>query len=304
MNILITGVSGFIGSHLSEELLQRGYSVFGLSQSDKTDNIKTLLNHKEFHFQKGDIRDINLLRNIIKDKNIKGIFHLAAILSYNNSLNDPFLFFNVNTGGTLNLLNAAYQNGVERFIYASTMSVYSEPPEYLPIDEKHPTQPATVYGVSKLEGELYCNLYSKSMDISVLRYCGVYGEGQHEHNAIYRFINQALNNEPITIYGNGTQTSDFTYIKNIVQGTILAFEKNKPGVYNIASGEEVSIRDLAKRIINLTNSKSEIILTNTAINRPFRFVLDIKKAREILGYSPLSLNEGLSRYTYQIMRNK
>ena len=295
MNILVTGATGFIGSHLCKELIQRGYTVFGLSHSGGIQNIKSLLNQKEFHLQRGDIRDVNILSDIIKVNNIKVIFHLAAQLPHGEDINNPFLCFDINARGTLNLLNAALNN-VDKFIYASSMSVYSEPPEYLPVDEKHSVRPSTIYGVSKLEGELYCNVYSKAMNIVVLRYGGAYGKGQPKHNAIPTFINQALNNMPITIYGDGTQTSEFVYVKDVVQGTLLALEKNKTGVYNIGSGEDMRIRDLAKRIIEHTNSKSEIVLVDKDTDRPFRFVLDITKSRKVLGYSPQSVNEGLSMY--------
>ena len=179
------------------------------------------------------------------------------------------------------------------------MSVYSEPPQYLPVDETHPTNPLTIYGVSKLTGELFCNAYSKDIDITILRYGGAYGEGQHKHNAVYRFIKQAQNNQPITIYGNGRQTTDFIHISDIVNGTILVMEKNKPGTYNLGSGEETSIKELAKKIVKLTNSESKIFLDKKNTNRPFRFVLDVKKARKSFGYSPLSLSKGLFRCLYK-----
>lgn len=279
INILVTGAAGFIGSHLCRALIQKKYNVFPL---------------------KGDIRNLDFLKKIIKKHRIKTIFHLAAALPRDNDIKDPFLLFEVDARGTLNLLNAAYLGGVKKFIYASSNSVYSEPPEYLPVDENHPTRPLTIYGASKLAGELYCNVYSKAINMTILRYCGAYGEGQDKHYATYRFVAQALDNKPITIYGNGGQTSDFTYIEDIVQGTILAMEKNKPGIYNISSGEEASIRDLAKKIIKLTGSKSKIILTGKDTDRSFRFYLDISKARKILGYSPLMLNKGLSKYISEI----
>jgi nucleoside-diphosphate-sugar epimerase len=296
MNILVTGATGFIGSHLCKELIQRGYTVFGLSRSGRIQNIKSLLTQKEFYLQRGDIRDVKILSDIIRVNNINVIFHLAAQLPQGNDLNNPFLCFDINARGTLNLLNAAYLNGADKLIYASSMSVYSEHPKYLPVDEKHPVQPSTIYGVSKLEGELYCNVYSKAMNMVVLRYGGAYGKGQPKHNAIPTFISQALNNMPITIYSDGTQTSDFVYVKDVVQGTILALEKNKTGAYNIGSGEEMSVRDLAERIINFTDSKSEIVMADNDTDRPFRFVLDITKSRKGLGYSPHSFDEGLSLY--------
>ncbi|MFC1964610.1 NAD-dependent epimerase/dehydratase family protein, partial [Chloroflexota bacterium] len=202
----------------------------------------------------------------------------------------------INAEGTLNVLNAAYLNNVDKFIYSSSMSVYSEPPRHLPVDECHPVQPSTIYGVAKLAGELYCNVYCKAMDIVVLRYSGAYGKGERESNAVHTFISQALENKPITIHGDGSQTSDFIYIDDAVQGTLLALENDKPGIYNIGSGEELSVHELAERIINLTNSKSKIILTNYDSERPFRFVLDITKAREAFDYSPRSLDEGLGIY--------
>lgn len=278
-NILVTGAMGFIGSHLCRALIQKKYNVFEL---------------------KGDIRDLALLKKTIKQHRIKTIFHLAAALPQKNDIKDPFLLFEVNAKGTLNLLNAAYLGGVKKFIYASSSSVYSEPPEYLPIDENHPTRPLTIYGISKLAGELCCNAYAKKMAITVLRYCGAFGGGQDKHYATYRFVNQALKNEPMTIYGSGRQTSDFTYIKDIVQGTILAMEKNKPGIYNISSGQETSIRDLAEKIIKLTGSKSKIMIIKKKITRSFRFFLNIKRAKKVLGYSPLTLKEGLSEYISEI----
>jgi len=295
MNILVTGATGFIGSHLCQELIQRGHHVFALSRSGRTGNIESLLPHKEFHLEIGDIQDTDLMRNIIKDNRIKTIFHLAAQLPNDSDINNSLLGFDTNARGTLSVLNAAYLD-VDKFIYSSTMSVYAEPPQYLPVDESHPVQPSTIYSVAKLAGELCCNLYSRAMDIVVLRYSGAYGRGERESNAIPTFINQALNNRPITIHGAGTQTSDFVYIDDVVQGTLLAWENNKPGVYNIGSGQEISVTELAKRIINITNSKSEAVLTDKDTERPFRFFLDITKAQKVLGYSPRSLDQGLGTY--------
>lgn len=302
MNVLVTGATGFIGSHLCNELIKIGYTVFGLSRSGSSQNIKSLLNQTEVHLLRGDIQDAVLLSDIIKNNNIKIIFHLAAQLPQGNDINDPFLYFDINARGTLNLFNAAYINGVGKMIYASTMSVYSEPPKYIPVDEKHPAQPSTIYGMSKLVGELYYNIYSKLMDIVILRYGGAYGKGQPKHKVIPAFIYQALNNMPITIHGDGTQTTDFVYVKDAVQCAILALKKNKIGIYNIGGGEEISIRDAAERIINITGSKSEILLIDEDTDRPFRFVLDITKARKELGYSPHSFDEGISKYISEFDR--
>lgn len=303
-NILVTGAAGFIGSYLCEELIRKKYNVFGVALAESKENqiIKRLLKEEKFHLHEGNICESNFLQAIIENNNIRTVFHLAARMPHDNDLNNPFPLFDVNTKGTLNLLSLAYRNGIDRFIYISTMSVYSEPPEYLPVDENHPTKPATVYGVSKLGGELYCKVYSKEIKITVLRYGGAYGKGQDEHYAVHRFVTRALENKPITIYGDGNQTSDFTYIEDIIQGTVLAMEKNIPGTYNIASGKETSIKELAEEIISLSNSKSKIIFTEEKTDRPFRFFLSIKKAREKFGYSPPSFKEGLSKYISEFNR--
>ncbi|MFA5386119.1 MAG: NAD-dependent epimerase/dehydratase family protein [Candidatus Paceibacterota bacterium] len=295
-NILVTGAGGFIGLHLSEQLVKNGHTVFGLAHSKIDKNLKNLSDDKSFHLIKGDVCDFDFINKTLKENKIKTIFHLAALLPGVADLDNPFPVFNVNTNGTLNLLSAAYKNNVERFIYASTMSVYTEMPENLPVTENQPTVPSTIYGISKLTGELLCGAYSGKMGITILRYGGAYGKNQHETNAVYRFIAQALKNEPITIYGSGKQSTDFVYIDDVVNGSILAAENNIQVIYNIGSGEETSIKELAEKIIKITESKSKIIFVDKETDRPFRFFLDVKKAKEKLGYSPLSLEKGLTKY--------
>lgn len=296
MNILITGASGFIGVHLCKALLRRGHYVCGLSHTGRTGNIKPLLQHDKFNLVIGDIRNLDLLCSAIKNNHIKTVFHLAAQLPISDGINNPFEYFETNEKGSLNVLNAAYRYGVETFIYASSMSVYSEPSQYLPVDEKHPVRPTTVYGVTKLAGELHCNPYSTVMTTIVLRYSGAYGTGERSNNAIPTFIRQALDNKPLTVFGDGTQTSDFVYIDDVIHGTLQAWDNYISGVYNIGSSEETSVIELAKRIIDLTNSKSEIVFTNTDTERPFRFVMDIGKTQAAFRYNPRKLNSGLCIY--------
>ncbi len=294
MKILITGGAGFVGSHLLDRCTKEGHTVLCLDNlaDGNSVNVRYLQDYGNCRFIKGDIRDSDLLETITRDVNV--VFHLAAYLPDDKSIYNPFLCFDINERGTLSLLRAAYLNGVNNFIYSSDMKVYSEPAGYLPVDEQHPVQPSTIYGVSKLAGELYCGVYSEAMNIVILRYSRIYGEGAIKCEPITTFISQALSNKPLTIFGDGTQSSDFVYVNDVVQANLQAMERNKPGIYNIGSGEEVSTRDLAKRIINLTGSKSDTVMSDKVYG-PTRFVLDITKSREVLGYSPLSLNEGLSR---------
>lgn len=301
-NILVTGANGFIGSYLCQKLVENGYEVFGLAFLRDASKLGEILKNNKFHLLYGDIRDKNFIEKIIKENNIKTIFHLAAVLPSNSDYNDPFSIFSTNVMGTLNLLDAAYKNRVLKFIFASTMSVYSEPPSYLPVDEKHPCWPDNIYGASKVSAEAFCNSYKESMEIYVLRYGGAYGFGQDGHYAMFNFINSSLKNEPITIHGDGSQTTDFVYIDDVTAGSVLAMESKKPGTYNIGGGEEISIKKLAEKIIKLTGSKSEIVLTGKETNRPFRFFLNIKKAKDNFGYSPAPLDKGLASYIFELKK--
>lgn len=296
MNILITGATGFIGSHLCHEMVRRGLEVFALSHSGRTDKVRTLLEDEKFHLLAGDILDADMMVNIVRDNGITDIFHLAARLPDGDNLADLQAFFSTNTRGTFNMLRAAHRNNIARFVYASTMSVYSVPPQYLPIDEGHPVSPATPYGITKLAGELLGDMFSDRMCFTVLRYGGIYGWRQYEWDVIPVFLEQALHNKPITVYGDGQQSSDFVFIEDVVNATLSAWEKSEPGIYNIGSGEETRIIDLAEKIKRITGSESDIILGGDETERPFRFVLDISKSREVLGWSPRSLDECLSEY--------
>lgn len=296
MNILVTGATGFIGSHLCREMVRRGNDVFALSRSGKTTKVRQLLQDKKFHLLNGDIFDADVMGDIIRDNGITDVFHLAAKLPDGSSLADFQAYFDTNTRGTFNMLEAACRHDVAGFVYASTMSVYSEPPQYLPLDESHPASPQTPYGITKMAGEHVCNMFSDRLSLVILRFGGVYGMNQNERDVMPVFLGQALHNQPITVYGNGEQSTDFVHIDDVISGTLLAWEKGDPGVYNIGSGEEARIIDLAEKIKHITDSKSEITLSDKNTDRPFRFVLDISKARRVLGWSPRPLDKGLTEY--------
>jgi len=296
MSILVTGATGFIGSHLCREMVRRGNDVFALSRSGKTQKVRQLLQDKKFHLLNGDILDTNLVAGIIRDNGITDVFHLAAKLPDGSSLADFQAYFDINTTGTFNILQAACRNDVSSFVYASTMSVYSEPPQYLPVDESHSTFPATPYGITKLAGEHMCNMFSDRLSLIILRFGGVYGMYQNDRDVLPVFLEQALHNHPITVYGDGTQSTDFVHIDDVISGTLSIWEKGEPGVYNLGSGEETRIIDLAEKIKRITGSSSEVTLSGDNTDRPFRFVLDISKARQALGWSPRPLAESLTEY--------
>ena len=304
MNILVTGASGFIGSHLCRELVRKKHRVAGLTRSGRTEYITSLLTNETFSLHTGDVNDTELIQQIIEENGIKTVFHLAAKLPNKDDMSNPLSSFDINARGTASVANAAASKNVGKYIYISTMSVYSEPPSYLPVDEEHPAQPHTIYGITKRIGELCCNLYDKRMTVIILRYAGVYGKYCRASDAVPTFVRQALNNQPLTIDGDGAQSSDFVHIDDIIEGSILAWEKGEPGIYNLGSGQEVSVRELAEKVINLTGSKSEIMKTTNRSDRPYRFVMDITKARKLPGYSPQSIDEGLCHYLANLGHNR
>lgn len=300
MNLLVTGVTGFFGSRLSRELLRLGHKVCGLTQRGNTQYITDITGDSRFNLITGDVRDAELMRKIIRDNKTEAIFHLAAQLPEKNDNPTDFDYFDTNARGTLNLLNAAGLEKVRHFIYGSTISVYAGPPESLPVTEKHATRPESIYAVSKLTGELLCQPFNGKMKTTILRYSGAYGSGERESDAVWRFMRQAMKNEPLTVYGDGKQTSDYVFIEDIIRGSVQVMEKESTGIYNIGSGEETSVITLAEKVLKITGSKSKITFTEQATDRPFRFYLDITKAQKDFGYKARSLDEGLRNYLKEL----
>ncbi len=290
--ILVTGSTGLIGSHLCKKLVSEGYEVVGLVHHRINSLSNALLQFGNFEMCVGDIRHGGRIDKIITDYGVKTIFHTAAQLPYSSGKD----LVGVNVGGVLNLLNSGYSNKVEEFIFASSMGVYSDPPDYLPVDEVHPTRPTSMYGLTKLTGELQCGVYAEAMRVTILRYAGVYGISSEKNRAVNNFIRCALSNRPLIVDGDGSQSSDFVYVDDIVQGTYRAWKKQVEGIYNIGSGLDIKIRGLASLIVSLTNSKSELMFNGKHVGRPFRFYLDITKAKKELGYSPHRLIDGLIEY--------
>jgi UDP-glucose 4-epimerase len=294
MKVFVTGVNGFVGSYLCKQLLKDGHRVVGLSRSTKNrTRLESIIDNDKFSFYKGDIRNKELMSDIMNKEKFNTVFHLSSLVPY---LEDKD-FVGVNIIGTQNVLEAAKKSGVKDFVYSSSISVYSTPPD-IKVDESHPTYPDNIYGITKITAEMICQLYI-SMNIKIVRYSGVYGKHSEPNRTIPLFTQLALKNEPIVIKGNGQNSSDFVSVYDVVKGTILAWQKGR-GVYNIGAGEETRLIDLTKTIIDVTNSKSEIKLDNTNVERPFRFRLDISKAKKELGYNPMNLKIGLRQYVDEI----
>lgn len=298
MKVVVTGGCGFIGSNIAEELIKKHYVVVidDLS-TGRIENIQSLQDKENFEFVRGNITDLDLLKQIFED--VDCIFHQAAIPSVQRSVENPLDTNEANIKGTLNVLIAARDCGVKKVIYASSSSVYGDTPE-LPKKENMKPNPQSPYAVSKLTGEYYCEVFSEIYGIKTvcLRYFNVYGPRQNpasEYAAVIpRFINRVLNNKPPIIFGDGNQTRDFTFVKDVVKANILAMEKNVEGVFNIAYGQQISINELANKIMEIVGVKLNPVYDKPRPGDIRNSLADISLAKQKLGYMPeYSLEKGL-----------
>lgn len=262
---IVTGGAGFIGSHLCDALIERGDSVICVDDlsgaGNSTRNIDHLLGHPKFKFANADINwwaNVADLRGIAcGGHDVDCIFNQAAAKNV-VCMEDPEQDLMTNAFGTLRLLQAAKKLGIRKFVHASSGSVYGESNQIL--NEKHPRNPASFYGISKTAGESYCRLFSDfyEMNCSVLRYFNVIGPRQSLAGVVPIFATQALVGKPLTIYGDGTQDRSFTSVHDVVRANLLASEQES-GVYNVASGVRVTIQELAEFVVSETGNKSEIL---------------------------------------------
>lgn len=251
MRFLITGGAGFIGSHIAEGLLESGRGEVIVVDNLKVGKIGNI--PKGCRFYRCDIADKKKLAGLFKSVDV--VFHNAAFVSIRGSFNALNLREEIETNcvGTLNVLEASAKGKVKKVIFASSMAVYGQP-QYLPVDEKHPTLPISPYGLSKLRGEFYCRIFNENLGIPtvILRYFNTYGVRQTPSDyvgVITTFINQLINKKPITIFGDGQQTRDFVSVKDVVQANLSAAFCDASGIYNVASGEDLAIGALADLII-------------------------------------------------------
>ena len=258
MKILVTGVAGFIGSHLAQILLERGDKVLGIDNfySGTEENIKYLNScdkNNQFTFIEADIRDFDKINQIIKIYNIDQIYHLAAIVSVQESIENPLLSNEVNVKGTLNILEASRKNDVKRVVFSSSAAVYGDEPT-LPKDENSITKPISPYGYEKLMGEYYMKLYNELYDLEtvILRYFNVYGSRQNsksDYSGVISIFEESFKNaKSPNIYGNGEQYRDFVYVKDVVKANIKAMNTtNISGkIICVGTGKKTSINDLVE----------------------------------------------------------
>jgi UDP-glucose 4-epimerase len=286
MKVGLTGASGFLGRVLYNKLLDGGHKIYNLSIEGEKDSI-------EFDFLKD--YPLNYLDNKLSDMDC--FYHLGAFVpkSVNDDEKYSLEIYKVNLLGTINLLRHL-KNRAKKIVFASTIEVYGKN-RNSPFHENSPTVPATNYGISKLLAEEFIRAWSEKHDLQVviLRFASIYGEGEIYSRAIPDFIQSALKNEDIVLYGDGSEKRNFIYVEDAAELLFQIMNKKAGGVFNIASGEICSKKELAEIIIELSRSKSRMVLTNADYS-PKHLVLDTSKMRKNLNFSTrINMKTGLKR---------
>ncbi|MFA5331420.1 MAG: SDR family oxidoreductase [Methanoregula sp.] len=291
MKYVITGGAGFIGSHLAEELLGQQHEVVvvdDLSFGNRS-NLKHIFDRERFTFVEGSITDRQLLGKAFAGAD--GIFHEAAIASVPRSVADPLETNEINLSGTLNVLVAARDAGVKKVVFASSAAVYGNDPA-LPKQEEMKTETLSPYAVTKRAGEYYCSVFSQLYGVrcTALRYFNVFGPRQDPSSpysgVITKFITNTLNNRPLTIFGDGTQTRDFVYVKDVVQANVRAMDSEATGIFNVACGKKINLLELAEMIREITGISVPVTFGPPASGDVHDSLADIGRAETMLGYSP------------------
>lgn len=297
MKILVTGGAGFIGSHVVDLFVSQGYEVVVV------DNLSTGREsnlNPAAKFYQVDIRSPEVAEIIARERP-DFISHHAAQIDVRRSVADPLFDAEVNVLGSIRLIEAARQYGVQRFVYISTGgAVYGEP-EYLPCDEAHPINPICPYGISKhtVEHYLFLAHYNYGLNYTVLRYPNVYGPRQDPHGeagVVAIFSGRMLRQEPVTIYGDGLQERDFLYVGDCARANLLAVQQAQDGIYNLGTGRGANINELFDILREITHYPLRPGYGPAKVGETYKIYLQAAKAARDLGWQPtLSLSEGLSQ---------
>jgi UDP-glucuronate 4-epimerase len=306
MRILVTGGAGFIGSHLVERLLATGHTVAILDDFNdfydpqiKKANIAGFAKDVTVHHV--DLRDGASVGNLFHREKFEVIAHLAARAGVRPSIQHPQLYYDTNVIGTLHLLEAARITGAQRFIFASSSSVYGASKTVPFSEDQYLIQTISPYAATKIAGEFLCSTYShlNGLRVVALRYFTVYGARQRPDLAIHQFTRRIHAGQPIEQFGNGTTRRDYTYIDDVIQGTMAALEYDGPlfDIFNLGESDTIQLKDLIVAIENALGKKAKI---NQLPEQPGDMPLtcaDISKARKLLGYKPTTrLSEGLPKF--------
>lgn len=305
-SILITGGAGFIGSHLAEEYIKKAGIVKVLDDfsGGSINNVRNLFNYRKFKLIRGDVRDKKVVEKAIDGIDV--VFHLAAQVHVDKSIINPRYVFEVNTFGTLNILDSALENDVELVIYASSSEAYGSA-QYVPMDEKHPLNPASPYAASKTAADRLCFAYYNTykLPVVIVRCFNTYGPRQSDAGyaaAIPKFIRRVMQSLPPVIYGDGKQTRDYMYVKDAVKAYDLvlnSYENLVGKAINFGTGQEVSIKELATKIISLFGRKGKIkpIYVAPRPGEVKRLCADISLAKKESGFEPeYGITKGLKEF--------
>ena len=315
MFYLITGVAGFIGAKTAQFALDNGAKIIGIDNMNnyyspiiKTHRLEELKKHQNFTFIKGDIEDKEILETIFKSNKIDAVINLAARAGVRFSLKNPFIYASTNYTGSLNLLDLMRDYNVKKYVMASTSSIYAG--SKMPYrEDSSVNQPISPYAASKKAAELIAYTYHHqfNIDVSIVRYFTVYGPAGRPDMSVLRFVKWIDEGKPIVLYGDGSQSRDFTYVDDIAIGT-LAATKKKVGyeIINLGGGKNpVAINLLISKIENLLNKKAELN------QKPFHSAdvdstwADISKAGQLLNWQPtISLDKGLEKTVEWYYENK
>jgi UDP-N-acetylglucosamine 4-epimerase len=302
MKYLVTGVAGFIGSHILDALLEQGHEVVGLDNLF-TGHRKNFAHHEgKFEFIEGDIRDLATCQRAVNG--VDHVIHQAALGSVPRSVAEPLLSHEINTTGTLNMLVAAREASVSSFVFAASSSYFGDTEE-LPKHDGMPPRPLSPYAVTKITCEQYLSVFATAYGMNTvgLRYFNIFGPRQDPNGpyaaVIPKFVDAILSGEPPTIHGDGEQTRDFTYVANAVWANIEATKRAadiRGSVFNMACGERISLNELYDKIAARLGSDMRPIHGPPRVGDIKDSLADISTARRLLGYTPLvNVDEGLER---------
>lgn len=299
MQILITGGAGFIGSNLTKRLVQEGHKVIVLDNLLRGNKIEKDVFEK-IEFIKGDVRDQELLMHVTRNCDL--IFHFAAVLGVDIVADNPVETMDVEVVGTRNVVNAAHANNVKKIMYASTSGIYGHTAFESVLTEEILVDPRTSYAMAKRYNEIYLASHheEKGLNAVSLRFFNVYGHNQDNRMVVPRFFEQALSGQPLTVFGSGKQTRDFTYIDDTIEACIRLMDVSGYHIINIANEEEWCIEDLAQKIKVVTGSQSETHYIEAPRKRydyeVERRVGSSDKLEDMTGYKPkTTLEEGLKK---------
>ena len=306
MKVLITGAAGFIGSHLSERLLKEGMTVVGIDNFEdfydpqiKRRNISACLENKNFQLIEADIRDSSSMDKAVSD-GVEIIIHLAAGAGVHPSIEKPLQYCDVNMYGTMVLLEAARKYIIKKFVFASSSSVYGNNKKVPFSEDDNVDFPISPYAATKKAGELFCHTYHHLYDISItcLRFFTVYGPRQRPDLAIHKFAKLVEQDKPVTIYGDGLMMRDFTYIDDIIDGTVAAIEKcDGFNIYNLGESQPITVNDLVTSIENALGKKAVREYLPMQPGDVERTYADVSRAKKELGYNPRTeIQAGLAKF--------